>query len=113
MRIRRLLATLVLLTVAGCGGGSGDSAEEDTDDAPAELACAHFRNVAGDASSGLLTDAELREKLKEVHDNARLSDTPEIRQHSEAMLAAVTQGDTESASDAISSFSEACSDLGY
>lgn len=110
--MRRFVAALTLLVaLVGCGGSDSDANESS--DAPAEMACMHFRNVAGDASSGLLTDDELRSKLQEVHDDARLADSPEIRQQSEAMLAAVTQGDSQTASEAVQGFSAACSELGY
>lgn len=108
--MRRALAAAALAVLVGCGGADDD---DDSGDAPAELACMHFRNVAGDASSGLLTDAEVRSKLQEVHDDARLADTPEIRRKSEEMLAAFTQGSEGQAAEAVREFGEACDDLGY
>lgn len=110
--MRRMAAALTLAAaLVGCGGGGSDA--DESSDAPAEMACMHFRNVAGDAASGLLTDDELRSKLQEVHDDARLADTAEIREQSEAMLAAVTQRDSQRASEAIEAFSAACAELDY
>lgn len=51
------------LALVGCNSSSTGGSEGD---ASADLACTHFRNVAVDASAGILTDAELRGKLQEV-----------------------------------------------
>jgi hypothetical protein len=76
----------------------------DSDDA--ELACEHFRNIAGDFSAGLLTDSELREKLKEVYDNSIIAGS-RIRRAAQDMLAASTAGDDGALADAVTRMAEA------
>lgn len=100
-----LLATVLLL--AACAEAEdGDSGP----DAHATAACRHFRNVASDAGTGIMNDDEIREKLIEVHDNAQFSEEPGIAEHSEGMLAAVTQGDMESLGEHVDGMAEACRD---
>lgn len=77
-----------------------------------KLACEHFRNVARDVSRGVLTDAELRRKLKEVDDDAVIG-TPEVRAAATAMLAGITTGTTESFLQAIKEMDAACSAAGH
>jgi hypothetical protein len=62
--------------------------------------CEHFRNVASDAPQGILTDQELREKLREVDDNAVIA-TDAVRQGARDMLAAITSGTAREFSRAI------------
>lgn len=88
-------------------------AAEKEGDAAAQLACDHFRNVAGDASQGILTEAELREKLAEVDDDAQISEVDGVRNAARAMLRAVTQGDSEALSDAVEEMDAACDSIGH
>jgi pyruvate/2-oxoglutarate dehydrogenase complex dihydrolipoamide acyltransferase (E2) component len=74
------------------------------------LACRHFRNIVGDAD--VLSDAEIREKLKEVHDDANIA-TPAVQTAAREALAAVTSGTTEEFGAAIRSLSEACAAAGW
>lgn len=89
------------------------TAAEPTDD-PANdqsrLACGHFRNVAGDAD--VLTDAELRDKLKEVHDDAVIA-TDRVRLASRRMLSAVTAGNVDEFRAAVDEMDAACAAAGY
>lgn len=100
----------LLLTLGGCAetGGSGGGDEVDQ----SSLACDHFRNVSGDASQGLLTDAEMREKMKEVHSNAAIA-TPEIRAASTKMLSAITSGELGRFTKAIGKMDSACTAAGH
>jgi hypothetical protein len=88
------------------GGSTPDA------DASAELACAHFRDVVTDEANGVLTDAELRDKLKEVYDKARYSTNAGIPEGAQAMLAAVTQGDPAGLRQGLNAFSAACQRVG-
>lgn len=103
-----LIASLMLAACASSGGGGGGS---DADD-DSSLACDHFRNVSADAADGLLTDAELRDKLKEVHSNASIA-TASVRNAARDMLAAATSGSTGSFGRAISRMDSACSAAGH
>lgn len=96
---------LVGMLLLGSCGGDSSSGDSEVD---ASLACDHFRNVSGDASKGLITDAELREKLKEVHDNSIGAD-PEITAAAEAMLAGITSGTNKEFTRAIRRMDSACS----
>jgi hypothetical protein len=89
------------------------SAPTSEGDASAQLACSHFFNVARDASAGILTEAELREKLKEVNDDARVSDVSGVRNAAQAMLAAATSGDADSFTDAVTAMGDACRAAGF
>lgn len=82
----------------------------DTTHEDSSLACDHFRNVASDASDGLLTDTELREKLKEVQGNAIIA-TQEVQGAAKAMLRAFTQRTGEVR--AIQAMDKACSKAGH
>lgn len=99
---------LLILVVDACSDGEADEPEpepatvEDTadpqeDDGPeiaAELACVHFINTMVDARDGILTYAEVREKLREVEVDARTSDEPGIADGARELLAAATAGES-------------------
>jgi hypothetical protein len=118
---------LILLLLAGLGvaalasnGDDKNSSGNDTvqrktnvtADASAELACTHLRNVAKDAGKGILTDDEFRDKIKEVYETASVSEDPEIRQNSQELLAAATQGDVDSFTASAQGMLQACQRLG-
>jgi hypothetical protein len=106
-----------VLVAGGCAallssGGDSSNREPKLGDASARLACEHFRNIADDAAAGILADTEVRKKLQEVHDDARLSSTPEIASGAEAMLAAVTTGTGDNLTAAVRRFGASCSAIG-
>lgn len=109
----KISAGLVLLLVA-----SACSTESKPVDPVAEakeysqLACEHFRNVMRDAADGVLTDAELRVKLKEVDDDTGIA-TPEVQAAGRAMLKAITAGDVPAFTAAIKGMGEACTAAGF
>ena len=84
-----------------------------TADAGAQLSCDHFRNVASDISKGLLTDAEMRTKIKEVYNDAWISTSPNIASSATAMLSADTAGDATALKTAFSDFGAACAAIGH
>lgn len=93
---------------AGTNAGRSESGPKA--DASATFACRHFRNVIGDAD--VLNDAELREKIKEVEEDANVSKTPGIAEHGRGMLAAITADDAEAFTNEAAAFAEACSTHG-
>lgn len=95
--------------VACSGDVSGT--DENGADASARLACPHFRNIAGDAADGLITGPELREKIKEVEDNASVSEVPGLSESGRRLLRAVTQGDADEFIAAVDAFSEKCASV--
>lgn len=113
------LIVIALATVGGCGAllsGGDESSSRPTrtdtsaSDASARLACSHWANTFADARDGLLTDAELRGKVQEVHDDARVSTTPGIAGAARAMLAAMTAGNSEAFFVSAEEFASACLD---
>jgi hypothetical protein len=75
------------------------------------LACEHWRNVMRDVRDGVLTDAELRAKLKEVDGSTAIA-TVQVQEAARRMLAAVTQGDAEAFAAAVSEMDAACTASG-
>jgi len=114
------MRTTILATVAiaatfaltGCSSSTPATTSPTIADDGASLACSHFRNVMGDASKGLLTDAELRTKIQEVYDSAHVSANPGIASDAQAMLAAATANDGTAFTNAIAAFSDACVAVG-
>lgn len=82
----------------------------DADDRHSRLACTHFRNIVTDAE--LMTEAEIRAKMREVHDDASIA-TPAVRSASRDALAAITSGTTAEFEAAITRLSAACSAAGW
>lgn len=75
------------------------------DDAGADQACEQFHTAAVDYSDGVLTDAELRERLQQVADRAAGSP---VEDEARAMLAEVTSGTSSSFDAAVEDMSGAC-----
>ena len=104
--VRRALVIL-MLTLASCGGS-------DTSDTPdSSLACDHFWNVIADINDGILTDEEVRQKLKEVRDNAAIASS-EVQESATELLASMTGPmDRQKIRSASQNMSEACISEGY
>lgn len=100
--MNRILGALVCILFVGCGGSSTGDSGGSSD---SMLACSHFRSVAYDASEGLLTDAELREKLKEVYDDSIIA-SPRVQKAAQRMLREATAGNLSAG--AISAMGAAC-----
>lgn len=79
-------------------------------DTKAKFPCTHFRNVEADMQSGVLTDAEARQKLKEVHDDSAGSI---VEPPARAALAAATSGTPADFVTTVNELSAACGRLGY
>lgn len=88
---------------------SPSSASTD-EDHHSRLACTHFRNIANDAQ--LMTNAEIRAKMQEVHDDASIA-TPQVQAASRDALTAITSGTTAEFESAITRLSAACSAAGW
>ena len=122
MIIAAVIALFVIGIIASAAGGNkGTSsgantptvAASPTADAGAQLGCDHFRNVMSDVSAGLLTDAELRTKIKEIYSDAWVSTNDGIAPAAQAMLSADTAGDTNALKTAFTDFSTACAAIGH
>lgn len=104
------IGCLALLGVIGliamCSALTSDEDDEPTPSRnQSALACDHFRNVLDDV--GVLSVAELREKLKEVHGNASIA-TPAVRSAARDLLAAATTGTSSEVQQAARDMSAAC-----
>jgi|GEM_PF-2635934 len=123
MLIGAAIVAAIIIAIA-IGGGSKSSTDTSTSttttttatdaaDAGASLGCDHFRNITSDAAKGLLTDAELRDKLKQVYSDAEVSSNSGISSGATEMLSAITSGDTTAFTTAINDFSAACTAVGH
>lgn len=82
-------------------------------DASAQLACDHFRNVADDISSGVLTPEQVTTKLQEVYGTASRSDLSSIGRASQDLLAAWNRADVDGIAAATRRLSAACASVGH
>lgn len=89
-----------------------DPAPEPEQDAGSRPPCEHFRNVIADAQAGVLTDAELRDKIVDIEDSAAVA-TAEVQRAATELLAAVTRGKPRPFVQAVGEMSAACSDAGW
>jgi hypothetical protein len=107
LRATTIAVALTVALVAGCGGT--DTADMDS---AVLVSCEQFRRVMADFGSGILTDAELREQLKEIDRSASVSEHEDIRTGARSMLAAVTGGDVDGFLASAQEFDAACDRLG-
>lgn len=120
-RVGALALACCLILLVGCGSESDDQGSSGTaapatapkSDASAELACTHYRNVMADVDAGILTDVELRSKLKEVHDDAKWSEADGVADSATALLRAFTQMDTDALPEARRAMTLACLRAGH
>lgn len=75
-------------------------------------ACEHFGNVAQDVREGVLTAPELREKLKQIDNDARAA-PDDVQAAATAMLAAITQGNATALAAAGAQMDAACKAHGH
>lgn len=109
------LALLGLFVLIALGNSdedpsTGSASSRSESESSSRLACTHFRNIAGDAE--LMTDTEIRSKMKEVHDDASIA-TPQVQSASRDALAAITSGNTENFRAAIQRLDSACDSAGW
>lgn len=105
------LAALTLITAAAIGL-TACSAADSAGVSEAALACDHFRNIAGDASAGILTDSELREKLQEVYEGSVIA-PDDVRSAARELLAALTTGTSDEFATAVTEMGAACERAGH
>ncbi len=105
--MKNVFMVFVLFTL-GCASSGPRTPDKPKSDASAQFACRDFVNAVTETQKGLLTEGELREKIKGVYANARLADDLTIRSAAEAMLREITAGTTEGGIQAFESFAKAC-----
>ena len=98
---RLAMISVLALAFTACSAEQGP-------DGGATLACMKFGQVVRDASDGVLTDAELRDKLRDIDSTASVSEEVGIATHGRAMLSAATAGDHDALAESIKSFTAAC-----
>jgi hypothetical protein len=96
------VAGLIALGALSAIGGS-----DDDHDFSGERACRSFNSTAKDYSDGVLTLPELRDRMKDIADEAQGADNAVVRVESTRLLAALTSNLT-AAPDAISRLDAAC-----
>ena len=80
-----IVAALAALLFAACDSDTGEQIRSLP-------ACEHFGNVAQDVRQGVLSAPELREKLKQIDNDARAA-PDDVKAAATAMLGAITRGD--------------------
>lgn len=80
MQAKILPALLLLLMSCVWVACSSGPISETNPDAPARTGCRHYSNVALDARDGVLSDAEIVIKVREVYNDLKLSEVPRLRQ---------------------------------
>ena len=75
-------------------------------------ACAEFRRITARAAQGILTDAEIKERLNKVRTRGSTAE-PAIRDASTRLLATITSGDGPGFSAASEDMIKACTEAGY
>jgi hypothetical protein len=103
-----LAIVVVLFLIPNPAYSQESSKKKFEEDIVATDACTHFKNVYRDTADGVLTDAELREKIKEVNDTASASEVPKIRTAARELLSAVTIGTTDDALAAMANMLAIC-----
>lgn len=89
--LRLTAGAMIVMSAMSCGGSKPATPKRD---ASAIYACEKFLRLGRDAKAGIVTNLEFRQRLQEVHEDARLSDptvAPGVKDAAEQLLAAVTQ----------------------
>jgi hypothetical protein len=71
-------------------------------DAQAQLACDHFRNVAGDIAAGVLTTEQVTTKFQEIYGTARRSEVPGVAEGAQELLSSWNTGDLDGVRSGVS-----------
>lgn len=109
--IAALAATVLLV---GCGGGSGEPADESepTTDPLGQRACESFRELQLEAET--MTEADLADGVAELYREwGRYTETPAIARASRAMQVAVVDNDTDAFGAAVRKMGRACERVGH
>lgn len=85
--MKRWGIVMIVLAAAACGSTT------DTSHASSQVACSKFESLARDAAAGTIATSEIRPRVKSMWDDAgRVAEDAAVREASQAMLAAVTNG---------------------
>ena len=75
-------------------------------------AYAHFRNIMGDTTTGVLSDDEQRTKLKQVNADAAIAPAP-VRAAATEMPAGITTGTGNDLLNAVGKMDSSCKSAGH
>lgn len=103
--------TITVVMLSGCSSTPTDPTQVAND--YAGISCDHFRNVMSDEASGILSNSELRDKIKQVYGDSQGATAAGITSGAQAMLAAVTADDGTAFMAAATTFSGACDATGH
>ena len=101
-----------VLLLAGCGS-TATSSPTPAQDILAEKACGQYRQLTIDSSKGILTNAEVRDRLKAIYSSGKYADDQVIATQSASMLATDTQNDSAGFKSALNLFDAECTKLGF
>jgi hypothetical protein len=82
--------------------------EYKSKDASGIFACRDFYKLLQDMQAGILNDAEIREMAKKINTNARLSDSPNVRDAGQQLLRSITVGTLDDAKEALEGMTAVC-----
>lgn len=112
MRTLTPVLALALLLPACSGEAAGTDEPKAAESAKVEVdvlterACGDFQRTLAD--SDVLTDEELRERVKTIHDRGRYAEQAGVPEASRALLAAITADDVDAFVAAAEEMSAAC-----
>ena len=107
------ILALVLVLVVSCGGESKSAATpQNSTYKGGRPTCVEFKLVVKDTRKGILTDAELLERLQFIEHQVSAAE-PDILAASKALLDTATQGDVVALAEATEAMVDACSKYGY
>lgn len=84
------------------------SISETNPDSAAKTGCRHYNNVALDARDGVLSDAEIVIKVREVYDDLKLSEVPRLREKARDVVNDASRGDASSFGKSSSVLASTC-----
>jgi len=99
-------AFVAMAALATAMGSSETSGGRSRLDALGRQACYNAYKLGQDAD--LLTDVEIRERVKDIYDDARYSGVPGLAPSARRLLAAATAVDVDDFAAAVSDFANAC-----
>jgi hypothetical protein len=97
-----------MLLLAACSGETGDSG----DDALTNRTCEIVRDIAADASDGVDSPGEMRDRFKALLDGYGEAAPASIAAPLRSLVGALTTGDIATATDDLAQLDAACTSFG-
>ena len=96
------------MMLAGALACSSESVSMTNPDAAASVGCRHFSNVALDARKGVLSDAEIVVKVREVYDDMKVSEVHRLSQKALDVVNDASSGDASAFGKSSSVLASTC-----